>query len=176
MGKYIWSIPGIAVFFYAVTVLFQYGYLTYFNIPAGFIRGSIADNIVFAHDLIRMGLAILALLRWWRIIILLLVLLCTLSFLQRYKTVAALTLVFIAYGFFNFGTFSAQNQMAFFMPSSGCPAIGPEKRYVAVSVSDGKAILVSIDDNRHLKPGFMVEDMSELPCGLELRNIGQIEK
>jgi hypothetical protein len=116
------------------------------------------------------------LLRWWRIIILLLVLLCTLFFLHRYKTVAALTLIFIAYGFYNFGYFSAQNQPAFFVPSSGCPVIGPAKQYVAVSVSDGKAILVSIDDNRHLKPGFMVKDMSELPCGLEFRDIGKIDK
>lgn len=115
------------MFFYAVTILFQYGYLSYFNIPPSFIKGSIAENIVFAHDLLKVGLAILAFLRWWWIIALLLFILCALSILHKYKTAAALTLIFLAYGFFNFGTFSAQNQTAFFMPSSGCPAIGPEK-------------------------------------------------
>jgi hypothetical protein len=68
MAKYIWSIPGIAVFCYAVTILFQYGYLSYFNIPASYIKGSIADNVVFAHDLLKLGLGILAFLRWWWII------------------------------------------------------------------------------------------------------------
>ena len=83
--------------------------------------------------------------------------------------------IFVAYGFYNFGNFSAQNQLAFFVPKSGCPAIGPEN-YVAVSVSDGKAIMVAIDENRHLKAGFMVKDLSELPCGLEIREIGKIGK
>lgn len=77
---------------------------------------------------------------------------------------------------YNFGVFAAQQQAGFFAPTPGCTAIGPEKNYVAISVTDGHAILVATDENRHLKPGYLAKNVSDLPCGLEFAVFGTIQK
>jgi hypothetical protein len=178
MNKF-WNIPIITVYLYAVAILTQHGFNSYFNIPSNFIEFSIKENIVYFFQLFQLALAIVGVMKFWMWIVVLvgaivIAILCFFDYV--YEIIFTSILIGGALvGSYYFGNFLAINTSTFYVPLSDCQLIGQGK-YIIPVFYDSKAILVSIDENNKLGNGFMVKEMSDLSCKIELKNIGKIIK
>lgn len=184
MKKLLWSIPGLAVFFYSATVLTQYGYNSYFGIPQQLIRASIADNIIYFFQLFKLATGIVGWMSWWMwIIAALLILIITLFwYLSNFPEIILTTITIILWslsllGFYNFGSLLAKSTTEFYVPSSNCSLIEQGFKYIVPVIYEDSAVFISIDSNtKKIKDGFLVKKLTELNCGLEQKYIGKIVK
>lgn len=180
--KKLWNIPVLSVYFYAVTILTQYGHNSYFGIPSNFIEASIKENIVYFFQLLQIASGVAGLMGWWMWIVVI-VAVCVVLYLSncRYRWVVsflgAILLGVLLWGSYNFGGLIAANTTNFYSLSSKCASMSGEGLYIIPSFYDGKAILVSIDgNNKKMNGGFLIRNISDLPCELEQKEIGKITK
>jgi hypothetical protein len=181
LSNLLWSIPALAVYFYTATVLTEYGYASYFKIPTNFISTSLSDNIIYFFQLFTAVKYQIGFIKWWAWLILVFVILF-IAFLYYshylWKKTLTLTGVVIFFlllgGFFHFGGKLAANNAEFWIPASDCPPIGSDSRYIIPGFNESVAVFVPIDQNNKIIGGFLVKNLTELPCKLEYKNIGRI--
>lgn len=184
MENKFWSIPLISVYLYAVTILTQYGFNSYFNIPPNFIEASIQGNTVYFYQLFQLALAVIGLMKFWMWAVLaigFLMIVLLHIFELRYEIflypILILVIGGVLFGSYNFGNFIAASTESFYVLSSDCPSAGRDGNYIIPIFYEGKAILVPIDGTtKKLQNGFIVKEMSELACKIELKEIGRITK
>jgi len=178
MNKF-WNIPIITVYLYAVVILTQYGFNSYFNIPSSFIEFSIRENIIYFFQLFQLALIIAGVMKFWMWIIVLssILIIIVLSFFDYiYELIFASILIGgVLFGSYYFGSYIAINTSTFYVLSSDCQSIGQEK-YIAPIFYNDKVVFVPISENNKLGNGFIVKEISSLLCKLEQKNIGKIVK
>lgn len=178
MNKF-WNIPIIAVYLYAVVILTQHGFNSYFNIPSNFIEFSIKENIIYFFQLFQLALTIVGVMKFWMWIVVLVgaIIIAILCFFD-YAYEIIFTSILIGgtlVGSYYFGNYLAINTGTFYILSSDCQSIGQEK-YIIPTFYNDKAIFVSIDKNNKLGNGLIVKEISSLDCKIEQENIGKIIK
>lgn len=184
--KKLWSIPIALAYLYGITILTQYGYYAYFNIPTNFIDASIPNNTIYAYALAGAIWGLITSIPWWAKVLIgaAIVLIGFLSFVffNNYKTVFIWSGTIIAILFlcltFNLGTIIAETKTSYLTLSPGCPAIGQDAEYIAPDIYEGQAIFVPIDpqNKNKLGDGFILKDISSLSCKLEYSPVGQVTK
>ncbi|MCB0367853.1 MAG: hypothetical protein KDD45_00070, partial [Bdellovibrionales bacterium] len=85
-------------------------------------------------------------------------------------------LVYFLYGSYNFGQLLAKTGTEFYVPAESCLLLNPEVRYIIPSFHGESAILVAIDVENRLTGEVEVKNMSELGCGTQKKNVGQIKR
>lgn len=178
----LWSLPVISVYLYGITILTQYGFNSYFNIPSSFIESSIKENIIYFFQLFQLASSVAGLMKWWMwAVVILAILLITFFYnFSGYRKFiafcATLLLGYLLYGSYNFGILLAKNVSTFYVPAQNCTFLDKNTSYIIPNFYQGKAILVSIDSNKKLTGNVLVKDLSEPGCGTELKYIGLISK
>jgi len=176
-----WIIPVITAYVYAVTILTEYGYNSFFDIPQSFIEASVAGNIIYFHDLINLIFSLVYILKWQLLIFTVIVVVLIIIFRLNYKKTSILILIIILLAIlgvsYNLGKFLGANETSFYVLSPDCPPIGPYRFYIIPNIYQGKAILVPYDENsKKMKGGFLVKDTAEIGCLIERKQIGKIER
>lgn len=182
LGNFLWSIPALAVYCYIATVLTEYGYASYFNIPANFVSASLSDNIIYFFQLFTAGKYEIGLMRWWAwlsligIIIFIAALYYSHSFWRKIFGFAG-TVIFLLLltGFYNFGNRIAANTTAFWVPSVSCAPIGSDSRYIIPALNESQAVFVPIDQDNKMTGGFLVKNTADLNCKLEYKTVGKVK-
>jgi len=175
---------GSGIYFYAITILTQYGYNSYFNIPINFIEPSIRDNIIFSFSLskiaigvfhnlsllILIGLIITSLILWFLIFV---------GFIHK-KIVTLGTiaiLIFLCFGFYNLGDFIAKTNTEFNVFPKECSLSKDNITYVIPTFLQTTAVIVPMyTDTNKLTGNFLTRDTSELGCEIQKKDIGKILK
>jgi hypothetical protein len=182
--KKFWSIPIVLAFLYGITILTQYGYDSFFSLPASFVGASIASNTLFAYSAVEAFLQILTALHWWwwPIIIVTITVTGVLSYLflesgsSAFWGIISVTALLFLYFAPTLGNIIAKEKIDFLVTAPGC-SIGPDQAYLVPDIYDGKAIIVSFDPKtKKLDSEFSLKDLSQFPCKLEYENIGPIRK
>ena len=176
------SIPVISIYLYAVTILTQYGYNSYFNIPANFIEASLKENIIYFFGIFQLASAIVGLMRWWMWVVVILAALIILFLFSLHSAwrsffsfCGVLLLGYFLYGSYNFGTLLAKSTSEFYVLSSNCNSLEKDL-YVIPNFYQGKAILVTIDSAKKMTGDVLVKDLSELGCSTKKQYVGQLKK
>lgn len=174
----------MSVYFYAVTILVQYGYNSYFNIPSSFIGVSLGDNVIFFYHVFQIATVIAGLMKWWMwfVVICATAIITAIYLVNSWYNIildfaAVLILSALLWGSVGFGSLLAANTTNFGVLSSNCSAIGSDNFYIIPVISETKAVLIPVDaETKKMKGGFMVKELSGLPCKIESREIGKIGK
>jgi hypothetical protein len=181
MKKLFWSIPAIAVYFYAATILTEYGFISYFNIPSNFISASLSDNIIFFYQFFIATADLADAMKWyiWLTIVIVIsaiIALCYFSELWKglVTTIGTILLFFYLGSFFMLGHIIAVNTTNFVVPSASCPPIGQSAAYIVPIIGNGEAVIVPIDASNTMTGGFLVKNLADLDCELEIKNIGKV--
>ena len=180
----IWSLPILSVYFYAVTILTQYGYNSYFNIPSSFIGASIGDNVVYFFHLFQVAAVVAGLMSWWMWIVAIsaIAIITVIYFFDSWYNIfldliAVLIMGMFLWGSYGFGGLLASSVTNFRVLSSDCPQIGSDNFYIIPVISETKAVLIPIDvETKKMKGGFMVRDLSGLTCKIVSQEVGKIIK
>jgi len=131
MKSKVWSIPAIALYFYVATILYEYGAVSYFNIPASFISASLSDNIIYFFQLLtasKYAAGQIGLLMWIVVIAAVLSILYLYHSHYFWKTIlgGAGTIIFflvLLWGPYGLGKFVASQTTTFWTPSADCVAL-----------------------------------------------------
>lgn len=179
----LWSIPVISVYLYGITILTQYGFNSYFNIPSSFIESSIKENIVYFFQLFRLASVVVGFMKWWMwaVVILAVLVIIFLFYSHSFwkKTISfcgILLLSYLLYGSYNFGILLAKNTIAFYVPSQNCASLEKDTQYIIPNFYQGKAILVPVNNDKKMTGSVLVKDLSESGCATEIKYIGLISK
>lgn len=178
----LWNIPVISVYLYAVTILTQYGFHSYFNIPSSFIESSIKENIIYFFQLFQLASGVVGLMKWWMWIVAILAILIITFFynFSNYKKIIALCgtllLGLLLYGSYGFGTLIAKSTTEFYVPAEQCASLDVNNSYIIPSFYGGRVVLIPIDKTRKMSGDILVKDISELGCTIEKKYIGTITK
>lgn len=168
-------------YFYAVPVLLQYGYISYFNIPSSFIEASIRDNITvffdFFRGILRVPFSLLILL-----VILIIISIFILGRLRMFDgwmrgiTLTAITIISL-FVFYNLGGKTAKQKNNFQIVNSSCINGVENLNYIIPFFSRELAVItpITVDENK-LTGDFFVRDMSSLECEIQTQEIGPIIK
>lgn len=182
MAKWL-SIPIISLYVIGATILFQYGYNSYFNIPYEYIGASTINYTLFSYSIFNLALAVVKAIAWWEwllIIVGFLVAAFFYVFSRFWRIVISLAfgalLVWLLVSCVQFGEFIARHQTNFLVLSASCPPVGESKSYVIPMISNNQAILVPIDENRKMQGSFLVKDVSQLGCNIEHKEVGAVTK
>lgn len=175
------SIPFLTLFCYAATVLMQYGYLSYFNIPSSFLESSLKDNIIYFFILFKVAFSIIRLLNWWLLLVLLPFILVWAILYNPYSWrrfiymfVPILLLVSLWFSY-DFGYKLASYNENFNIVDSECVSLDKNVVYIIPDIYDTKLILVPVDKaTNKLKDGFFVKNSAEINCAVGYQHIGKI--
>ena len=183
--KKLWSLPAVTICLYTVTILTQYGYNSYFNIPSNFIESSIKWNIIYFFQLFQFGTEIAGLMGFWMwiVLVLLSLLFVFLFFLNKIWRVVLviLTTILLFYiigpGSYKFGFLLAKSTSTYYVPVNQCFTQGNNNAFIIPSFYESKAILIPIDlETKKMSGGFIVREIQELQCPIDLKEIGLIKK
>lgn len=175
----------IAIYFYAVTVLAQYGFNSYFSIPYDFISASLRDNIIYFHDLMVLFFAVtLNVGMWWFWLIVVIVFAVSIFFYRmdfKLPMYAAITLPCLVLLFFakDFGAYNASVKSDYYMLESNCPTLDPSKDYIVPVLTDGRAVLIPtviVGGQRTMTGKIIVREDAQLPCPYGPANSGTVAK
>lgn len=177
------SIPVIGIYCYIVTVLFQYGYNSYFGIPTAFIESSIKDNVLylfFMYNIITSVVGSFDWLLWVLFVFTLLLIVGPIFFWKHYPKVlllvSAIIIVFVTLYISKFGAYVARLSETFAVPSPECN-LKPHDSYIVPVFYQGKAIIVPYDQaTNKMKGAFIISSLSDTNCRLEYKNIGKLER
>ena len=182
--KKFWNIPILIGYLYAITILVQGGFNSYFNIPLGFITASIVHNTIAAFILFKATLELAAFLGWWWLVVgpvIIAVGLISYIKFNDYKKIfiwiATIMALLFLYKALDFGEFLAKWKTNFLILSPECHKVNGNENYIVAELYDGKAVLVPYDiTTNKLGDGFMLKEISDLPCKLQYKDIGFIIK
>ena len=180
--KFIGAIFGTGVFFYAVTILIQYGHNSYFGIPPNMIEPSIRDNIIYFFDLFKvMGQVAGALSFWtWIGIGVIAIIIWFLAVFQMIRGALLFILLAVLTGSsllfsYNLGTEIAKGTTNFRTVPTGCLPADEDITFIVPAFYQTTALIVSVHtDTNRLTGGFYPREASELGCELKRQEIGRI--
>ncbi len=175
---------GSGVYFYAITILTQYGYNSYFNIPTNFIESSIRDNIIFSFSLSQIIIAVadnLSILVWISLIISSLFLWFIIIFDIFHKNIITLGIIAImitsCFGFYNLGNFMATTNTEFNVLSQECSLSKENITYIIPTFYQTTAVITPIyTDSNKLTGDFLTKNTSDLNCEIQKKYIGKVLK
>jgi hypothetical protein len=178
-----WSIPAIGLYFYIATVLTNWGFLSYFNIPPTFVQASLSSNIIFFYQFITTTLSLLGSFHWYVyaaaafffvVIVALYYLIFQYSKPLKNTFVAIGIIILLSYlgTFFGLGSLIASTQTSYIVPVN-C-SVGPAYAYVVPLTDENQTILVPIDQSNKMTGGFLVRNTADLSCTFENKPIGKI--
>jgi hypothetical protein len=178
-----WSIPAIGLYFYVATVLTNWGFLSYFNIPSTFVQASLSSNIIFFYQFITAALSLLGSLHWYVyvaagfffiVVVALYYLIFQYNKPLKNTFVAVGTIVLFLYlgTFFSLGNLIASTQTSYIVPVD-C-SVGPAYAYVIPLTDENQTILVPIDQNNKMTDGFLVRNTADLSCTFESKPVGKV--
>jgi hypothetical protein len=178
--KKFWTLPILAIYMYCLTILTQYGFLAYFNIPSSFIEVSIRDNAIYAYSLFEAIKSLIWIVQWWQWLIAALLFTAGSIFLHNFGKiilagVTILMIIFLANAV-RFGNALAQNQTNFLIMAPDCPPINGSRDYIVPSIYQGNAILVPVDKDMKIQGGFLLKAVSEMSCKLESKQVGKVKR
>lgn len=179
----IWAVPLTVAYVYVVTILTNYGYVSFYNIPPEFVEPSVRDNILLFDSLLKT----LALFFWipgrHLLIVIavlgLVILICKYSSFNRVLWAALLagSLLALPWNATKFGRWIASTKTNYYIPAPSCPPPGSDAKYVIPTFYDGKAILVPINqETKRINGGFLVKEASEMGCVIERQEIGKLSR
>lgn len=179
--KKLWPIPVITAYIYGITILAIHGYNSYFNIPYSLMDISIVSNTVYLNMLVMTILSMIKSMSFlgWSIWIVIITVLAFSYHKVRYLFIGLFTLFLIIFLFksVTLGEQIAKNSTNFFIPSQNCKSIDNTQKYIIPAFYNGEAILIPIDNERKMVNGFLLKDISDLNCKIEMGyNIGPITK
>lgn len=180
---------GGGIYFYAITILFQYGYNSYFHIPSNFIEPSIRDNVLFFFALMHgffqgfdrlslgtlIGLGILVFLNFFLFFLLkrkfaLIYKIIIIIFISSFTVVS----LFLAN---NFGDSVAKSQKDFLVIPDGCLPIEGNVTYIIPSYYQDLALIISKDrEGGKLTNSFIAKNISDLNCTLVRTAVGPLTR
>ncbi len=176
MTKIFWTIPSLAIYLYAITILTQFGFGSYFGIPSAFVEASITANTVYFYILAQAMVKLVIAIKWWWILIVFISYWILKVFDEnQIKYVAMIFMLISIYFFVSFGNLLASTQTNFLTLPNGCLDGNSSQRYVVPVVYQGEGIIVPIDENNKMSGGFIVKDLSELNCRLKHEEVGSIK-
>jgi hypothetical protein len=178
-----WSIPALGLYFYIATVLTNWGFLSYFNIPSTFVQASLSSNIIFFYQFIMATLSILGSFNWYVYIAVgffLIVAVALYYLIFEYNKplknvfVAIATILLLSYlgTFFKLGGLIASTQTSFIVPAD-C-SVGQAYGYVIPLTDENQTILVPIDQNNKMTGGFLIKNTAALSCTFEYKEVGKV--
>jgi hypothetical protein len=178
-----WSFPAIALYFYIATILTNYGFISYYNIPSSFLQASLSANIIFFYEFLTSFLSLLGSFHWYVYVaagFFLPIIVALYYLIFQYKRgwkkvfIAILTIIWLSYlgTFYTLGRLIAASQTNYIVPSN-C-SIGPAYAYVIPMIDGGQTILVPIDQNDKMTGGFLVKNTTELPCTFEYQEMKRV--
>lgn len=181
--KLLTVIFGTGVYFYAVPILLQYGYNSYFGIPGNFIEPSIRGNFIFFFSLFQLAQSIVGTFSFWTWIMLG-ILVPVIWFLVAFRILSGViisgVLILLTglslFGFHNFGQALAKSATEFQTLPVGC-LLEQEKNvtYIIPAYYQTTALIVPIYTDTHkLTGGFLPRESSSLNCEIKKQPIGQI--
>lgn len=175
----------VPIYIYVATILTNYGYISYFRIPASSINASIVENTLFFFGILQ-GLLELHKSTDGRLTIAFFFFIGLLFYgiNKRFKTssnvrdiqigVVAIILLFL---FQNFGLFIAQQRYAFETLSPGCPLVEEGKFYIIHSIHDGNAIVTPVDARtQKMDGGYKNLNVIDIPCSIVSRGVGKVQQ
>jgi len=178
-----WSIPVFTVYFYAANILMQYGYISYFGIPASFIESSIKENILYFFDLFQTIIIFIGQLKWWVALILILPIVIIIDFCKndsRWRKLfnTLLIILFVSSLWFSYklGGKIAEVNTSYMTVDANCVNYNEDYRYIIPDIYQGDIILVPINTDNKIIGGYMIKDSSSLNCLITNINIGAIKK
>lgn len=183
MIKFVWSAVGIGLWLYVTNIITQYGFLSYFKVPPNFIDISLTSNVVFYYQIIELMQAIFGAitLPLWIIIGVCVLFLIYFWASNRFwaktiEIVGTVILGILILGSFHFGHFLAVNGSTFDVPdTTGCISVGADTSFVVIAYKSTQAILVPIDETtRKMTGGYIVREVSQIPCKLVKAEVGKI--
>ena len=177
MNRYFWSIPGLTIYLYAMSVWTQYGFYSYFGVPYNLIDASFVTNVVYYFQLLQVGGVLLRALWIFVAVVALLIVLLLYALGRHWKsliTVSTVMLLVVLWYSSSFGTWLAKNTSYFYIVPQGCVAnIGTTTTSVVVGFDGTDAIFVPVSTSTHeLLGGFAVRDLTQLPCDLAMTETG----
>jgi hypothetical protein len=181
--KLFWSIPAVALYFYIATVLMEYGYASYFNIPSNYVSASISDNIIYFFQLFTSWKHEIGIMSWWVWIVLFLIAVFIVLLWYSHRAwrviisiVGTVVFVLLLASFYNFGQALAAINTGFWIPAADCTSVPSSTRYVAPISYGEEVVFVPIDASNTLLNGILVKNAATLDCELQYQNIGKIKK
>jgi hypothetical protein len=181
MKKLLWSIPAIALYFYTATILTEYGFISYFNIPSNFISASLSNNIIFFYQFFIASADLAGATKWyvWLIVFVVSAVIMAICYFSKlwkgiFTTVATIGVILYLGSFYTLGKVIAINTTSFIVPSASCPPIGQDSSYIVPVIGNSEAVLVPINSSNTMTGGFLIKNLSDLNCKLEIKNIGKI--
>lgn len=177
------TIPIISVYLYGITILTQYGFNSYFNIPSNLIDASITANFVFFFQMFHLASAVAGAMKWWMWLVLIISGLIVFLFYFSHRfwrfiisAFGLFILGYFLYGSYSFGQLLAKTGTEFYVPAESCILLTPGVSYIIPSFHGESAILVAIGADNKLTGEVEVKNMSELGCGTQKKNVGQIKR
>ena len=180
--KGFWTIPVLAAYIYAITILGFAGFYLYFGIPIDYLEASLVANTVYVHMLLHAFWSAFALITpiGWLVIGATSLFILVGSYFYFFKANKAVSWLFItaallfAWQSVEFGENIARSVTGFYVPAEGCISGVKDERYIIPAFYQGKAILVPIDLDNKMTGGFLIRDPAELDCKLKFEEIGRI--
>ncbi len=182
MRKFLWSIPALTIYIYAINVLIQWGIYSYLGVPAEYVDASISSNIISIFSLSVLGQGVLKAMGWWTLLLLLPIFLFqalyffSVTFQKLTVVITPLVLLLFFYGCFHFGEWIGKVQTYYYAPENGCITIGTATGFIVPGFSNGEAILVPINAQNQMIGGFTTKAVSQIPCTFRMREVGRITK
>lgn len=183
--KLLTAIFGTGAYFYALPILFQHGYNSYFGIPANFIEVSIRDNIIFLFSLMQIAGGVAKLMSFWVWLILAIVV-AVIWFMWVLKILSGKFISFVLilltaislFGFYNFGGALAKLTTEFYIIPNGCLQAKEENiTYIVPSFFGKSAVIIPIHkDTNKLTGGFLIKESSDLNCEIQKSTVGKVTR
>lgn len=169
---------GSGLYFYAITILAQYGFNSYFGIPSNLIEPSLRDNIIFFFSIFRA----ITKTHWIVIIIAITIIISVIYALNKYlklskKVIIILAVILSIFGSYNLGSYVAKTNTKFSIVSSMCIPEQAGVTYIVPAFYQTNALVTPIyTGTNKLTGGFIVKDISEPGCELYRDEVGKILK
>lgn len=184
ISKFLIFIFGTGIYFWGATILFQYGYNSYFFIPSNFIEVSIRENIIYFFNLSQIAGGILSSFNFWKYFSLIILLLSLWIFyiISNFTKKIFLILVFILsvfllYGSYNFGIFWAETRIEYYVIPNECLSLDNDMKYIIPTFFETKAIVIPIDENnRNINNSILIKEIADINCEIKKENTGVVVK
>lgn len=185
--KLVWQILlGVLIPAYLVGAgaLTHFGYNQYFSIPSTYVDISAVFYSLFALNVYTIVVEVFRVSSWWGLLIFGVLLGALVVGLYKLKIVGKLIaalliilmLIKLLFGMVQFGEGIAKTQTRYLTPVLPCATLASTtERYIVPVLTGDTAIIVTIDEDKKLQPGFMVRNIKDLGCVLRFEEIGQVK-
>ena len=177
--------PVLTIYLYAITILAQFGFNNYFNIPYNFVEGSITTNTVYARTLVQLLVSMFTSMGFWGwfnfLVVLALVVDVVVMVFRKPGTIFSGILVLIAIAFLwgsvSFGNLVAKTDTSFYVLPAGCLSTAEASTtYIVPNFYEGKAMVVPVDENKKIAGGFFLQEITPA-CQLTMKySVGPVTK